>query len=192
VFGSARLGEDDPAYNVARKTGALLAGAGFTVMTGGGPGVMEAANRGAAEAGGRSIGCNVHLPREQLPNPYLDTLVTFRHFFIRKVMLAKYSYGFIALPGGYGTFDELFEAATLIQTGVMADLPIVLLGSNFWNPLLEMLRDDLAARRTIDVADIEHLHLCDDPAEAVDHILRAASQFGLAYRPMSRRRWLGE
>ena len=191
-FGFARLGEGTPAYALARKTGSLLAAAGFTVMTGGGPGVMEGANRGAAEAGGRSIGCNIVLPNEQLPNPYLDTVVTFRHFFIRKVMLAKYSYGFIALPGGYGTLDELFECATLIQTNIMADFPIVLVDIDFWRPVLNLLSDDLMGHRTIDAADLEHLYLTDDPADAVDHVCRASGRFGIAYRRLPRRRWLGE
>lgn len=192
VFGSARLRERDPAYELGRRTGASLARAGFTVMTGGGPGLMEAANRGATEAGGRSVGCNIQLPKEQEPNPYLDTLVTFRHFFIRKVMLVKYSYGFVALPGGFGTFDELFEACTLVQTGKIADFPIVLLGRDFWNPVVDVLRADLVARRTLDVADLAHLHVTDDPEDAADHVLRVASRLGLGYRPVRRRWWLGE
>jgi len=192
VFGSARLGPDDPSYELGRRTGALLAEAGFTVMTGGGPGLMEAANRGAREAGGRSIGCNILLPHEQLTNPYVDLAVTFRHFFIRKVMLVKYSCGFVALPGGFGTLDELFEAATLIQTGMIADFPIVLLGTDFWKPVVDALRDDLAARHTIEPTDLRHLHLTDDPTDAVDHVRLVTKQFDLAYRPVRRRRWLAE
>ena len=133
VFGSAPIGADQPAYAAGREVGRLLARAGFSVMTGGGGGLMEAANRGARDAGGTSVGCNIELPHEQRPNDYLDRVVTFRHFFIRKVMLVKYSSGFIALPGGYGTFDELFEAAALIQTEKIADFPLVLLGAAFWH-----------------------------------------------------------
>src|SRR2546421_5866228 len=132
VFGSARFAEDHPYYRLGREVGTLLARAGFTVMTGGGPGIMEAANRGAKEVGGRSIGCNIELPREQRPNPYLDRWITFRHFFVRKVMLVKYSYAFIALPGGFGTLDEIFETATLMQTHKMQEFPLVLIGSAFW------------------------------------------------------------
>ena len=123
VFGSARVAEDDPHYALARALGGRMAGLGLTVMTGGGPGIMEAANRGAHEAGGRSIGCNIELPHEQRPNPYLDRFVTFRYFFVRKVMLVKYSVAFVVMPGGFGTLDELFEAATLVQTGKIAAFP---------------------------------------------------------------------
>ncbi len=130
VFGSARFTADQPYYRLAREVGARLARAGFTVMTGGGPGIMEAANRGAKETGGRSVGCNIELPQEQQPNPYLDQWVTFRHFSVRKMMLVKYSYAFIALPGGYGTLDEIFETATLIQTEKIRDFPLVLMGSS--------------------------------------------------------------
>jgi uncharacterized protein (TIGR00730 family) len=179
VFGSARLGTDDPAYALARETGARLARAGFTVMTGGGPGLMEAANRGAREAGGRSIGCNIVLPVEQPPNAYTDRVVTFQHFFIRKVMLVKYSYGFVALPGGYGTFDEVFEAATLIQTGKISDFPVVLLGREFWEPLANLLVARLVARGTLDGADVTRLHVVDTPEEAIDLVSRETQQFGL-------------
>src|SRR5437867_7096464 len=127
VFGSARIQRDDPHYELARKMGAAIARLGFTVMTGGGPGIMEAANRGAKEAGGRSIGCNIQLPKEQKRNPYVDQWITFRHFFVRKVMLVKYSYAFIALPGGFGTLDEIFETATLIQTAKIRSFPLVLM-----------------------------------------------------------------
>ena len=137
VFGSARFTENHPYYELARQCGAELAKAGFTVMTGGGPGIMEAANRGAKETGGRSIGCNIQLPREQKPNPFVDQWITFRYFFVRKVMLVKYSYAFIALPGGLGTLDEIFETATLIQTGKIRDFPLVLMGKEYWRPLLE-------------------------------------------------------
>ena len=137
VFGSARFDEEHRYYKLARETGRRLAQAGFTVMTGGGPGIMEAANRGAKDVGGRSIGCNIELPFEQSINPYLDVSMTFEHFYVRKVMLLKYSYAFIALPGGFGTFDEVFETAMLIQTQKIRDFPIVCIGSEFWEPLLE-------------------------------------------------------
>src|SRR6187455_2389974 len=135
VFGSARFNQDHPFYETGRQVGAGLADLGFTVMTGGGPGIMEAANRGAREAGGRSIGCNIQLPHEQHPNPYLDLFVEFPHFFVRKVMLVKYSYAFVALPGGFGTLDEIFEVATLVQTRKIQDFPLVLVGREFWQPL---------------------------------------------------------
>ena len=176
VFGSARLGEGDPAYSTGRITGGLLAQAGYTVMTGGGPGLMEAANRGAREAGGRSVGCNIELPQEQAPNSFLDLVVTFRHFFIRKVMLVKYSSGFIALPGGFGTLDELFEAATLIQTAKIANFPVVLLGRAFWQPMLDALETQFAGSGTVTRAELQHLHLCDDPTEAVAYVTAICSR----------------
>src|SRR6187455_2345489 len=135
VFGSARFKEDHPYYALGREMGKRLAQLGLTVMTGGGPGIMEAANRGAKEAGGCSIGCNIILPHEQHPNPYLDLFVEFPHFFVRKVMLVKYSYAFVALPGGFGTLDEIFEVATLVQTRKIQDFPLVLVGREFWQPL---------------------------------------------------------
>ena len=147
VFGSARFEEDHPYYVLARELGARLAEAGFAVMTGGGPGIMEAANRGAKDVGGTSVGCNITLPVEQKPNPYLDRWVEFRYFFVRKMMLEKYSYAFIVMPGGIGTLDELFETAMLIQTGKMKDFPIVLMGKSFWTPLLDYLRLFLARDR---------------------------------------------
>jgi uncharacterized protein (TIGR00730 family) len=172
VFGSARLGEGHTSYTLGRAVGGELARAGYTVMTGGGPGLMEAANRGAREAGGKSIGCNIHLPVEQLPNPYVDRHVTFRHFFVRKVMLVKHSVGFVALPGGFGTFDEVFEAANLIQTGTIIRFPIVLLGSDFWNPIVATLREELLAARTVDATDLDDFFVTDDPVECVAHIRR--------------------
>lgn len=194
VFGSARFGDGHPTYAVARAMGAALAREGFTVMTGGGPGVMEAANRGAKEAGGQSVGCNILLPEEQAANAYLDRVVTFRYFFIRKVMLVKYSYGFVALPGGFGTLDEVFETATLIQTGKIRDFPIVLVGTEFWLPFLDFLRSQLLASSTIDAADIDRLVVTDSVDEAALHIREVATaKFGLRYRPAPRRRrWLLE
>lgn len=194
VFGSARFGEDHPYYDLARRTGAALARAGFTVMTGGGPGVMEAANRGARDAGGRSVGCNIVLPAEQAPNPYLDRFVECRYFFVRKMLLAKYSYAFIAAPGGFGTLDELTEILVLIQTQKMQSFPVVLLGRDYWTGLLAYFRDTLLAASTIAAADLDRLILTDDPDEATDAIRRVAlADFGLRYtQPPRRRWWLGE
>jgi hypothetical protein len=170
VFGSARLGDGHSSYALGRRVGAALARAGFTVLTGGGPGLMEAANRGAREAGGRSAGCNIRLPIEQQPNPYVDDVVTFRHFFVRKVMLVKNSVGFVALPGGFGTFDEVFEAANLIETGTITRFPVVLLGSEFWSPIVELLRDRLLGAGTIDRDDLDQFLVTDDPDHCVAHI----------------------
>jgi uncharacterized protein (TIGR00730 family) len=170
-----------------------LVEAGFTVMTGGGPGIMEAANRGAREAGGTSVGCNIELPQEQKPNPYLDHWVTFRHFYVRKVMLVKYSYAFVAMPGGFGTMDELFEVATLVQTGKVKDFPIVLMGLDYWKPMIDFLRDRMLTEQTIDSMDLERLKLTDSPEEAVGWVVEAATgRFGLKYGgqpPRPRRRW---
>jgi len=182
VFGSARFAADHPYYALTRDLGARIARAQFTVMTGGGPGLMEAANRGAKEAHGVSIGCNIVLPQEQKPNPYLDKWVEFRYFFIRKVMLVKYSYGFVAAPGGFGTMDELFEVATLIQTGKIKNFPVVLLGAEYWSPLLTFLRQSLLVNAAIDSKDLEDILVTDSPAEAVAHIQRCATErFGLRY-----------
>lgn len=182
VFGSARFSEHHPFYSLTRELGEEIARAGFAVMTGGGPGLMEAANRGAKDVSGRSIGCNITLPKEQLPNSYLDKWVQFRYFFVRKLMLAKYSYGFIAMPGGFGTLDELFEIATLIQTGKMKNFPIVLIGTEYWKPLLGFLKDPVLANGAIEAADLNHLLVTDSPAEAIDHIRNCAlEQFGLKY-----------
>ncbi len=194
VFGSARFTEDQPYYQLARKVGSCIAAAGFTVMTGGGPGIMEAANRGAKDADGYSVGCNIELEHEQRPNPYLDRWITFRHFSIRKMMLVKYSYAFIALPGGFGTLDEIFELATLIQTHKALDMPLVLMGKEYWQPLLDFLRDRLLAAKTIDSVDIDRILVIDCPNEAVDTITKIVmSRFGLTYGPRFKPRWwLGE
>jgi uncharacterized protein (TIGR00730 family) len=190
VFGSARFTENHPYYSLARHCGAELARAGFTVMTGGGPGIMEAANRGAKDAGGRSIGCNIKLPREQQPNPYLDHWITFRYFFVRKVMLVKYSYAFITLPGGFGTLDEIFEAATLIQTGKIREFPLVLMGREYWQPLLHFMDECLLSSQTIDRADLDRLIITDSVQEAVGAITEVAKRrFGLTYGPRMKRRW---
>lgn len=170
VFGSARFPEDHRYYGLAREMGRRIADAGATVMTGGGPGIMEAANRGAKDANGRSIGCNIELPMEQKPNPYLDRWITFRYFFVRKVMLVKYSYAFVVLPGGFGTLDELFEAATLVQTRKIDGFPIVLMGVDYWKPLLEFMRNTLAAQRAIDVGDMDVFTVTDSPDVAVQAV----------------------
>jgi uncharacterized protein (TIGR00730 family) len=194
VFGSARFKENHPYYELGREVGRELARAGFTVMTGGGPGIMEAANRGAKEMGGRSVGCNIELPAEQKPNQYLDRWITFHHFFVRKVMLVKYSYAFIALPGGFGTLDEIFETATLVQTGKIKEFPIVLVVRDFWEPLIEFLRARPLAAGTISAADVERLVVTDSPVEAARSVTRTAmGRFGLRYGPAAKPRWyLGE
>jgi uncharacterized protein (TIGR00730 family) len=194
VFGSARFGEGHPFYRLARELGARLARAGFTVMTGGGPGIMEAANRGARDVGGRSLGCNIELPREQKPNPYLDRWITFRHFFVRKLMLVKYSYAFVALPGGFGTLDEVFETATLIQTGKIEEFPLVFMGRDYWQPLLDFMRQRLLGWKTIDAEDYERIWVSDSPEEVVASITDVGMRsFGLTYGPRARPRWvLGE
>lgn len=183
VFGSARFAEGHRYYELARETARLLAESGFTVMTGGGPGIMEAANRGAQEGGGRSIGCNIELPHEQHPNPYLDLFLEFRYFFVRKVMLVKYSYAFVVLPGGFGTLDELFETATLMQTGKILDFPLVVMGEEYWQPLFDFVRGTQIAERAVAPEDLDRLTFTDSPAEAVDTVLAAATgRFGLRQR----------
>jgi uncharacterized protein (TIGR00730 family) len=191
VFGSARTPQDDRYYELARSVGAGLAKAGFTVMTGGGPGIMEAANRGAREAGGRSIGCNIELPREQKPNPYLDRWVTLRYFFVRKVMLVKYSVAFVALPGGFGTLDEIFETAVLMQTGKIANFPIVVMGVEYWTPLVDFVKQRLQRDHMIDERDMTQLVLTDSPDEAVRAITESSARL-LQRSWLHRRGWLGE
>jgi uncharacterized protein (TIGR00730 family) len=170
VFGSARFKDGHPYYELAQEMGRRLARAGFTVMTGGGPGIMEAANRGAKEAGGRSVGCNITLPFEQKPNDFLDLWLEFRYFFVRKVMLVKYSYGFVVLPGGFGTLDEVFEAVTLIQTGKIQSFPVILMGSSYWQDLFELFNDTMVAAGTIEQKDVDRLILTDSPERAMEAI----------------------
>jgi uncharacterized protein (TIGR00730 family) len=194
VFGSARFKDDHRYYETARQMGRLLADAGFTVLTGGGPGVMEAANRGAKDVGGRSIGCNIRLPMEQAPNPYVDWFMEFKYFFVRKVMLVKYSYAFVALPGGFGTLDEMFEIATLVQTGKVQNFPLVFIGVEYWDPLLRFFRERMIPEGTIDQADFDRFVVTDSPDEAMAHIAEAViKQFGFTWRPKTKPRWfLGE
>ena len=193
VFGSARIAEGHPYYSLGRDLGHRIARLGFTVMTGGGPGLMEAANRGAREAGGRSVGCNIRLPQEQAPNRYLDRWVTCRRFFVRKVLLFKYSYAFVALPGGLGTLDELFEALTLIQTGKIRNFPVVLIGTGYWKPLVDLLQR-MVIEGTVDASDLRLMLVTDDLDEAITHLDRnALRQFNLRRQPVPRPSWwLGE
>jgi uncharacterized protein (TIGR00730 family) len=190
VFGSARFGETHPYYSHAREIGRGIAELGFTVMTGGGPGLMEAANRGAKDAGGRSVGCNIQLPVEQAPNAYLDRWVTCHHFFVRKVLLFKYSYAFVALPGGIGTMDELFEAFTLVQTQKIARFPIVLIDVLYWQPLMDLLHR-LVAEGAMDAADLDLVFVTDDVEAAVGYLKRNALE-RFALRAPAPSWWLGE
>ena len=169
VFGSARFKEDHPYYQQAREFGKRIAEAGFTTMTGGGPGIMEAANRGAFENGGKSVGCNIVLPFEQKENPYVHKSVTFEHFFVRKVLLVKYSYAFIILPGGFGTMDELFETLTLVQTKTISQFPIVLFGREYFAPLMEAIQE-MESKGTISPSDMQLVLLTDNYEEAMNHI----------------------
>jgi len=173
LFGSARVDEGHPAYEEAREVGRRFAEAGFAVVTGGGPGVMEAANRGAKEGGGLSVGFNIDLPHEQHENPYLDIELTFHHFYARKTMFVKAAEGFVIFPGGFGTLDELFESLTLIQTGKVLHFPVVLFDSDYWQGLLGWLRERPLAGGMISFEDIELLHLTDSPAEAVARVVDA-------------------
>ncbi|WP_046471066.1 LOG family protein [Allosalinactinospora lopnorensis] len=173
VFGSARVAPDNPQYSLGRTIGAKLAEAGYTVITGGGPGMMEAANRGAQQAGGTSIGLGIELPFEQALNDYIDMGVTFRYFFVRKTMFVKYSQAFVVLPGGFGTMDELFEAITLVQTGKVTRFPVVLVGSEFWGGLRDWIRTTLLYEGVISPHDPDLMHLIDDPDEVVDIIRKA-------------------
>lgn len=182
IFGSARLTETDPAYIAARSVGAKLGELGFTIMTGGGPGVMEAGNRGAKDVGATSVGCTIELPNEQASNSYLDVEVSFEHFFIRKVMLVKYSYAFVVLQGGFGTGDEMFEALTLIQTGKIKQFPVVLMGTEYWTDLVEQI-EQMVESGMISRSDLDLLMVTDDPHEAALHIRdQSVHRFQLADR----------
>jgi uncharacterized protein (TIGR00730 family) len=173
IFGSARTAPEDPMYKAAQEVAGLLADAGFAVITGGGPGIMEAANKGAKLAGGRSIGCNIELPFEQGANPYVDTLVNFRYFFVRKTMFIKYASAFIIFPGGFGTLDELFEAITLIQTGKIYQFPVILFGRHYWAGLLRWLQTRVQVEGKISPGDIDLMILTDDPREAAHAVIAA-------------------
>ncbi|MET0712641.1 MAG: TIGR00730 family Rossman fold protein [Jiangellaceae bacterium] len=172
VFGSARTPADDPLYQTAVRLGSALVGAGYGVITGGGPGIMEAANKGATEAGGVSVGLGIELPFEQGLNPYVDLGINFRYFFVRKTMFVKYAQGFVVFPGGFGTLDELFEALTLVQTGKVTRFPIVLIGSEYWRGLLVWLQDTVAAEKKIAAVDLDLLTVTDDVDAAIDFIVR--------------------
>jgi len=188
VFGSARFQESHPYYQLGRDVGSLIARMGFTVMTGGGPGIMEAANRGAREAGGPSIGCNIILPKEQVPNPYLDRSITFHYFFVRKVMLMKYSQAFVILPGGFGTMDEAFEAATLIQTRKIFDFPLVFMGTDYWGPLFDFLRDEMGAAKTIDSQDVDRLIFTDSLDDLQECLMQCPFKV-FEKQPRPKRHW---
>ncbi len=190
VFGSARFKEDHKYYKLGQRIGEEIVKTGFTVMTGGGPGIMEAANRGAYEGGGMSVGCNIKLPFEQDPNPYMHEVVTLDYFFVRKFMLLKYSYAFVVLPGGWGTMDEMFETLTLVQTGMIHHFPVVLMGTEYYNPLMDYL--DLMIREgTISAEDLNYVKLTDDPKEAMLHLEKYIKGF---YQIRKRKRFwvLGE
>jgi uncharacterized protein (TIGR00730 family) len=176
VFGSARVREDDPSYEAGRRLGSALAREGFAVITGGGPGVMEAANRGCQEAGGLSVGCNIELPFEQDMNAYIDLGIDFRYFFVRKTMFVKYADGFVVFPGGYGTLDELFEALTLIQTGKVQHFPVVLFDSSYWGKLVDWLRDPVLSEGKVRPEDLDLFHVSDDPEEIAAYLSEAVAR----------------
>jgi uncharacterized protein (TIGR00730 family) len=184
VFGSARFPEGSKFYEQARLVGAALAREGYTLINGGGPGVMEASSRGAKEAGGTTIGCNIILPYEQTPNPFLDRVVTFKYFFVRKVMLVKYSYAFVILPGGIGTLDELTEALTLIQTGKLYDFPVILVGSDYWRGFMDWTRDTLIAQGAVTEGSMGFMHVTDSAEEVVAIIRKTSQGIGLQLQPI--------
>jgi len=172
IFGSARTPKDDPMYAAAKDTGLLLGAAGFEIITGGGPGIMQAANEGAHEAGAVSVGCNIELPFEQLANPYLTKTLTFKYFMVRKTMFIKYSNAYVIFPGGFGTMDELFEALTLIQTKKIRNFPVVLFGSQYWQGLLQWITTTMLHEKYINPEDLGLIHLTDSPRDAVDFIIK--------------------
>jgi uncharacterized protein (TIGR00730 family) len=173
VFGSARIGENHPWYELCRETARCLVRHGFAVITGGGPGLMEAANRGAAEAGGESVGLNIELPHEQHTNPYVNRSLQFHYFFARKLMFVRYARAFVIFPGGFGTLDEMFESLTLIQTQRIKHFPTILVGTEFWRPLLDWIDDSLEDLGLISAGDKELLVVADEPSEVCDHVVRA-------------------
>lgn len=191
VFGSARFTESNPYYAMTRQLSAEIAKLGFTIMTGGGPGLMEAANRGARDVGGRSVGCNIVLPMEQDPNPYLDKWVNIRYFFVRKTLLIKYSYAFVIVPGGFGTLDELFEAVTLIQTGKIKDFPVIIFGREFHQELLEHI-EKMRQLKTISETDLQLFLVTDSIDEAVELLRKTIKKFGLTQAKRTPSRLLGE
>ncbi len=191
VFGSARFTEASPYYGLTRQLSAEIAKLGFTIMTGGGPGLMEAANRGARDVGGRSVGCNIVLPMEQEPNPYLDKWVNIRYFFVRKTLLIKYSYAFVIVPGGFGTLDELFEAVTLIQTGKIKDFPVIIFGREFHQELLAYL-EKMRQLKTISETDLQLFLVTDSIDEAVELLRKTIKKFGLTQAKRTPSRLLGE
>jgi len=176
IFGSARIAEDHPWYELTRETAACLTKHGYTVITGGGPGLMEAANRGASEAGGESIGLNIELPHEQETNPYVKRSLHFHYFFARKLMFVRYARAFVIMPGGFGTLDELFEALTLIQTHRIQHFPVILVGTDFWSPLLEWIDRGLEDNGLISPGDKELLIACDEPIQVCEHVIRASER----------------
>jgi uncharacterized protein (TIGR00730 family) len=193
IFGSARIKSDSPYYELARNMGTAIARLGFTVMTGGGGGIMEAANRGAKDVGGYSVGCNIELPHEQRPNGYLDRFVTMHYFFVRKTLLVKYSYAFVIMPGGAGTLDEMFEAITLIQTRKIKNFPVVIMGTDYWDEILPFI-DKMAKAGMIAPSDLQLVHATNSVDDAIAHIrTHAIERFGLhPARARRHRRWLGE
>jgi len=191
VFGSARFGEDHPFYQLTRELSGEIAKLGYTIMTGGGPGIMEAANRGAKDVGGRSVGCNIVLPMEQNHNPYLDKWLNFNYFFVRKTLLIKYSYVFVIMPGGFGTLDELFEAMTLIQTGKIKDFPVIIFCKEYHKDLIEHI-ERMKERKTIAPEDMELFLVTDSIEEATSLIRKAIRKFGLKHEKPSISKWLFE
>jgi uncharacterized protein (TIGR00730 family) len=186
LFGSARVGEGDSAYELARRTAGVLGTAGFAIITGGGPGIMAAANRGAREAGARSAGLNIELPFEQDTNPYVDLALRFHYFFTRKVMFVRFACAFVVFPGGFGTLDELFEALTLIQTGKIRHFPVVLVGGSYWQGLVEWSRERLLGEGKVSPEDLELMRVSDDPAEVVEIVLEGARKQGIEPAPVPR------
>jgi uncharacterized protein (TIGR00730 family) len=178
IFGSARLPEDNPWYKAAQETSKILAEAGLNVISGGGPGIMEAANRGAFPEKGHSIGCNIELPHEQEPNPYQDISVSFRYFFVRKMMFVKYSIGFVIFPGGFGTLDELFNSLTLVQTGKVEHFPVILYGSAFWKDLVAWIEKEMVGGGTLSASEMKLFSLADTPEEAAAPVIQKATELG--------------